>query len=201
MDRRAIARLLVAHHDSIPVFPSGEHGENRRAGETKFYLRLLLGVIIARLRLQSDIFPLGPSRIQVELIQKFRPALGISCGLRSSSFHLILLAYFLYLFFFGALFFRFCEQVARPRLVSILHIRARRRAWPYSAKALDVRRRAQFFLFCRTADVDLPALRLAAILRATLGRPPICSFTPRLCRNSFCSLPISSSCAKIDRSR
>jgi lipoprotein signal peptidase len=79
------------------------------AGELKLYLRLLLGVLVVDFGSKALFFRWNRPG-QVEVFKNF--------GLHSvfhvtefESFHLILLLYFLYLFFIGALYFRFSSKV------------------------------------------------------------------------------------------
>jgi hypothetical protein len=97
--------LLTTTHPDFPV-----RGTWRKptAGETKLYMRLLLGVIITDYASKAIFFRWDrPHPVQV--FKNF--------GLHSvyhadplELFHLILYAYFLYLFLLGALFFRFWNK-------------------------------------------------------------------------------------------
>ena len=77
-------------------------------GELKFYLRLLLGVLVLDFGSKALFFRSDrPER--VELFKNF----GLHSVFHATefeSFHLILLLYFLYLFFLGALCFRFSRK-------------------------------------------------------------------------------------------
>ena len=77
------------------------------SAETKFYVRLLLGVLLLDFGSKALFFRADRPQ-QVELIKNF----GFHSVFHETAFepfHLILLAYFLYLFFFGGLFFRFAS--------------------------------------------------------------------------------------------
>jgi len=92
----------------FPAFRLRGNWRKPTDGELKFYLRLLLGVLVLDFGSKALFFRSDrPER--VEIFKNF----GLHSVFHATefeSFHLILLLYFLYLFFLGALHFRFSRK-------------------------------------------------------------------------------------------